>query len=105
MGVVLQEAYLFNTSIAENIRLGKLDATDEEIAAAARTAEIHGFISELPYGYQTLAGEHGGLFSGGQRQRINASLCRAESSRSRGNRVNIYGHSFSSCSDGGASML
>ncbi len=70
MGVVLQEAYLFNTSIAENIRLGKLDATDAEIAAAARTAEIHDFISELPYGYQTLAGEHGGFFSGGQRQRI-----------------------------------
>ncbi len=70
MGMVMQEAYLFNTSIYENIRLGKLDATPEEIEAAARTAEIHDVIAQMPYGYTTLTGERGGFLSGGQRQRI-----------------------------------
>jgi len=70
IGVVMQEAYLFNTSVAENIRHGKLDATQEEIEEAARTAEIHDFICQLPDGYNTYIGENGGFLSGGQRQRI-----------------------------------
>lgn len=70
IGVVFQESFLFNASIRENIRLGKLDATDAEVEAAARSAEIHDFIQSLPRGYDTVAGERGGLMSGGQRQRI-----------------------------------
>jgi ATP-binding cassette subfamily B protein len=70
IGVVFQDNFLFNTSIRENIRLGRLDATDEEVEAAARAAEIHDFIAALPEGYDTNAGERGGLMSGGQRQRI-----------------------------------
>lgn len=70
MGVVMQEAYLMNSSIAENIRLGKLDATEEEIERAARAAEIHDFVMQLPDGYNTIVGENGGFLSGGQRQRI-----------------------------------
>ena len=68
--VVFQESFLFNTTVRENIAVARPDATDEEIAAAARAAEIHDFISSLPEGYQTIAGERGGRFSGGQRQRI-----------------------------------
>jgi ATP-binding cassette subfamily B protein len=68
--VVFQENFLFNTTIRENIRMGAPHATDQEIEAAAATAEIHDFIQSLPEGYDTLAGERGGRFSGGQRQRI-----------------------------------
>lgn len=70
IGVVFQESFLFNTSIRENIRLGKQDATDAEVEAAARAAEIHDFIACLPQGYETTVGERGGLLSGGQRQRV-----------------------------------
>jgi ATP-binding cassette subfamily B protein len=70
MAVVFQESFLFNTTIRDNIALGKPDATDAEIVAAARAAEIHEFISALSDGYRTMAGERGGRFSGGQRQRI-----------------------------------
>jgi ATP-binding cassette subfamily B protein len=70
IGVVFQESFLFNTSIRENIRLGKLDATDAEVEAAAQSAEIHDFIESLPQGYDTTVGERGGLLSGGQRQRV-----------------------------------
>src|SRR5207253_4801344 len=70
IGVVLQETFLFNTTVRENIRLGKLDATDAEIEAAARAAEIHDLIVSLPQGYDTPTGELAGLLSGGQRQRI-----------------------------------
>ncbi len=70
IGVVFQESILFNTSIRENIRLGKPDATDAEVIAAARAAEIHDFIVKLPQGYETTVGERGGRLSGGQRQRI-----------------------------------
>src|SRR3989454_2164873 len=70
IGVVFQDTFLFNTTIRENIRMGKLDATDAEIEAAARAAEIHDFILSLPQGYDTPTGELGGLLSGGQRQRI-----------------------------------
>ncbi|MGH9225945.1 MAG: ABC transporter transmembrane domain-containing protein [Acidimicrobiales bacterium] len=70
MGVVLQESLLFNTTIRENIRMGRLDASDEEIEAAAQAAEIEAVIKALPEGYDTLVGERGGRLSGGQRQRI-----------------------------------
>ncbi len=68
--VVFQDNFLFNMSIRENIRLGRADATDGEIEAAAKNAEIHEFIASLPDGYNTLAGERGSRFSGGQRQRL-----------------------------------
>lgn len=67
---VPQDAYLFTTSIKENIRYGRLDASDEEIIEAARRAYAHEFIMEFPNGYDTLVGERGESLSGGQRQRI-----------------------------------
>ena len=70
MAVVFQENMLFNMSIRENIRLGKENATDEEVEEAARKAEIHSFIMSLPDGYDTEVGERGDTLSGGQRQRI-----------------------------------
>ena len=73
--VVLQEPVLLAASIAENIAYGKRDATDEEIMDAARAASAHDFISQLPDGYQTNAGERGARLSGGERQRL--SLARA----------------------------
>jgi ATP-binding cassette subfamily B protein len=68
--VVFQESFLFNTSVRENIAMGRPDATEEKIAAAAKAAHIHDFIAGLPEGYDTMAGERGSRFSGGQRQRI-----------------------------------
>ncbi len=70
LGIVFQEPILFNASIGENIRLGKLDATKGEIESAARSAEIHDYIVSLPQGYDTNIGELGSQLSGGQRQRI-----------------------------------
>lgn len=70
LGIVFQEAFLFNTTIRENIRLGKLDATDQEIIEAAKAAEIHQVIEKFPQGYDTIVGDRGGQLSGGQRQRI-----------------------------------
>jgi len=70
MGVVFQESFLFNASVAENIRFGRLDATRDEIENAARAAEIHEVIAALPEGYDSQIGERGGRLSGGQRQRI-----------------------------------
>lgn len=70
IGVVSQEPVLFDTTIAENIRYGKIDATMEEIKEAAKKANAHGFISELPDSYNTLVGERGTQLSGGQKQRI-----------------------------------
>jgi len=67
---VSQGVFLFNKSIADNIRIGKKGATDEEIIAAAKKAQADEFIRELPDGYATLAGEAGSKLSGGQRQRI-----------------------------------
>lgn len=75
IGVVAQEVNLFNLSIAENIRMGQLDADQQAIEKAAKLAEIHDFILSLPEQYETLCGESGGLLSGGQRQRI--ALARA----------------------------
>lgn len=70
IGVVLQEDFLFNASILENITLGNPDITAEEVVEAARMAVAHDFISQLPNGYETNAGERGTALSGGQRQRI-----------------------------------
>jgi ABC-type multidrug transport system fused ATPase/permease subunit len=75
MAIVAQDTYLFPTSIAENIRLGKPDASQEAVEQAAKQANIHDFICSLHEGYNTSAGEWGGRLSGGQRQRI--SLARA----------------------------
>ncbi|AMD17208.1 ABC transporter ATP-binding protein [Methanobrevibacter sp. YE315] len=73
--IVFQDVILFNTSILENIRVGKKDATDEEVIEAAKLAECDEFVSKLPDGYDTVIGENGELLSGGQRQRI--SIARA----------------------------
>ena len=70
MAVVFQENLLFNTTLRENIRLGNASATDEQVVAAAKQAEIHRFIMGLPNGYDTIVGERGDTLSGGQRQRI-----------------------------------
>jgi ATP-binding cassette subfamily B protein len=70
IGIVNQDPFLFSTSIAENIRFGRPDATDEEVRAAARAAQADDFIEALPEGYKTVIGERGFTLSGGQRQRI-----------------------------------
>ncbi len=72
---VQQESFLFNTTVLENLRFGRPDATQEEVEAAARAANAHGFISSLPDGYNTLVGERGVRLSGGQKQRL--SIARA----------------------------
>lgn len=70
IGIVPQETMLFSTTVRENIRYGRLDATDEEIEQAAKDANAHEFIMQLPEGYDTKIGERGMNLSGGQRQRI-----------------------------------
>ncbi|MER6397637.1 MULTISPECIES: ABC transporter ATP-binding protein [unclassified Kitasatospora] len=70
VGVVSQETYLFHASVADNLRFAKPDATDEELVAAARAAQIHDTIAGLPDGYATLVGERGYRFSGGEKQRL-----------------------------------
>ncbi|NBX28885.1 ABC transporter ATP-binding protein [bacterium] len=70
VSIVLQEPLLFSMSIRENIRYGRLDATDDEIMAAAQAANAHEFITRLPDGYDTQLGERGSRLSGGERQRI-----------------------------------
>lgn len=70
IAVVLQEDFLFNGTVVENIMLGNPDVSAEEVVEAARMAVAHDFISELPYGYETNVGERGTSLSGGQRQRI-----------------------------------
>lgn len=70
ISIVLQEPLLFSGPIAENIRYGKLDATMEEIVEAAKAANAHEFIEQLPHGYETVVGEKGAGLSGGERQRI-----------------------------------
>ena len=67
---MIQDTDLFHDSIADNIRIGKLDATQAEIEAAARKAALHDFILTLPQGYDTPVGELGDTLSGGERQRI-----------------------------------
>ena len=75
VGIVPQETVLFNGSVYDNILYGRLDATKEEVEAAAKAANAHNFIMELPQGYQTMLGDRGMNISGGQRQRI--SIARA----------------------------
>ncbi len=75
LGVVFQETMLFNLTVRDNIRLGRLGASDGDVEDAARAAEVHDTIMALPAGYDTVVGEHGGRLSGGQRQRI--ALARA----------------------------
>jgi len=75
IGIVPQEPIIFASSAMENIRYGKLDASDEEVIAAAKTAHADGFISTLPEGYDSFLGERGVRLSGGQKQRI--SIARA----------------------------
>jgi ATP-binding cassette subfamily B protein len=70
IGVVTQETYLFHTTIRENLRYAKPDATDEELERAARAAAIHERIMELAEGYDTVVGERGYKLSGGEKQRI-----------------------------------
>ena len=70
IGIVRQTPFLFDTTIRENIRFGRLDATEEEIVMAAKEANIYDFIMSLPDGLDSMVGEHGVLLSGGQRQRI-----------------------------------
>ena len=75
IGMVLQETYLFNATIRENLSYARPEATFEEIQAAAQRAHAHSFIMELPRGYETLVGERGVKLSGGQKQRL--SIARA----------------------------
>lgn len=70
IGLVPQDPVLFTGTILENIRYGRLDATDEEVEAAARSANVHEFVEDLPQRYGTLVGERGITLSGGQRQRV-----------------------------------
>jgi ATP-binding cassette subfamily B protein/subfamily B ATP-binding cassette protein MsbA len=75
IGVVPQDTYLFNETVLENIRFGKLNATEEEVIKAAKAAHAHDFISKFPYQYDTYVGEKGMRLSGGEAQRV--SLARA----------------------------
>ncbi len=73
--VVFQNVVLFNNTVMENIRVGRKDATDEDVMAAAKAAHCHEFIEKLPQGYQTVIGENGSTLSGGECQRL--SIARA----------------------------
>ncbi len=73
--IVFQDVTLFNNTVKENIRIGKKDATDEEVLAAAKAAQCDEFVRALPQGYDTVIGENGSMLSGGERQRI--SIARA----------------------------
>ena len=73
--IVFQDVTLFNNTVKENIRIGKKDATDEEVIAAARLANCEEFVNKLPDGYNSMIGENGCELSGGERQRI--SIARA----------------------------
>ena len=70
VGVVSQETYLFHASVADNLRFAKPSATDDELVAAARVAQIHDHLMSLPDGYDTVVGERGYRFSGGEKQRL-----------------------------------
>jgi ATP-binding cassette, subfamily B, bacterial len=70
MGWVSQDVFLFHGSVAENIAYGSFDCTREAVIQAAKQAEAHGFIQQLPEGYDTIVGERGQKLSGGQRQRL-----------------------------------
>lgn len=70
MGIMLQDSFIFSGTIMDNIRYGRLDATDEEVIAAAKTVRAHDFISEMPQGYYTQVNERGSRLSQGQKQLI-----------------------------------
>lgn len=70
VGVVAQETYLLHSSVADNLRFARPDASDEELVAAARAAQVHDLIASLPDGYDTVVGERGYRFSGGEKQRL-----------------------------------
>jgi ATP-binding cassette subfamily B protein len=70
VGMVAQETYLFHASVADNLRFAKPEATDDEIVAAAKVAQIHDHLMSLPDGYDTVVGERGYRFSGGEKQRL-----------------------------------
>lgn len=75
ISIVFQDVYLFHDTVINNIRMGKSDATEQEVIEAAKRAACHDFIMQLPNGYQTVVGEGGSTLSGGERQRI--SIARA----------------------------
>jgi ATP-binding cassette subfamily B protein len=75
VGVVTQDTFLFHTSLRENLRYANSDATEDEMIAAAKAAQIHDFIVSLPEGYDTVVGERGYRLSGGEKQRV--SIARA----------------------------
>jgi len=75
VGVVSQDTFLFHATLRENLRYAKPDATEEEMIAAARAAQIHDFVASLPEGYDTVVGERGYRLSGGEKQRV--SIARA----------------------------
>jgi ATP-binding cassette subfamily B protein len=70
VGIVQQDVYLFSATVRDNIAYGAVDASAEEVTRAAKVAQLHGHIEELPYGYETWVGERGSTLSGGQRQRL-----------------------------------
>lgn len=70
IGIVFQDTFIFNSTVRDNIAIGRLDATDEEIEAAARAAQLDTFIQAQPAGFDTVLGERGSRMSGGQRQRL-----------------------------------
>lgn len=75
ISIVFQDVILFNNTVMENIRIGKIGATDEEVMESAKNAHCHDFIMKLPKGYETMIGENGSTLSGGERQRL--SIARA----------------------------
>ncbi len=70
VGIVQQDVYLFSATVRDNIAYGAVDASEEDVTLAAKVAQLHGHIEELPYGYDTWVGERGSTLSGGQRQRL-----------------------------------
>uniref|UniRef100_A0A7S4W8F4 Uncharacterized protein n=1 Tax=Alexandrium monilatum TaxID=311494 RepID=A0A7S4W8F4_9DINO len=75
LGIVPQDCALFNETVGFNIRYGRPEASDEDVEAAARSAQIHDFIASLPLGYDTPVGERGLMLSGGERQRVGIARC------------------------------
>lgn len=73
--LIFQQVYLFNDTVRNNLKMGRIDATDEEMIEAAKSAQCHDFIMELPHGYDTVIGERGARISGGEKQRL--SIARA----------------------------
>lgn len=73
--IVFQDVVLFDNTVMENIRIGRKDASDKEVVAAAKAAQCEEFINRLPEGYHTVIGENGAILSGGERQRL--SIARA----------------------------